>query len=61
MGDAMNEKQLQKLIKQNSEKAERAKKQKPGRAYDSTLVRKEAENEDIEREEFFDEMKRREF
>ena len=57
----MNEKQLQKLIKKNSELAERAKKQKPGRAYDSTLTRKEAEKEDIEREEFFDEMKRREF
>ena len=57
----MNEKQLQKLIKKNSEKAEKAKKPKSPRQFDPTLTRKEVEDDDLERQDFFDEMKRREF
>jgi hypothetical protein len=57
----MDEKQLQKLIKKNSEKAEKARKRPPARTYDPTLTRKETDDADLEREDFFDEMKRREF
>ena len=57
----MDEKQLQKLIRKNSEKAEKAKKRPPAKTYDPTLTRKETDDKDLERNEFFDEMKRREF
>ena len=57
----MDEKQLQKLIKKNSEKIDKARKRPPARNYDPTLTRKETDNSDLEREDFFDEMKRREF
>lgn len=59
---AMDEKQLAKLIKKNIEAAERARKKRPApRAYDSTLTRPETDDTDLEREQFFDEMKKREF
>ena len=58
----MDEKQLAKLIKKNSEQAEKAKKRPPARNYDPTLTRKETDDDtDLERKDFFDEMKRREF
>ena len=57
----MDEKQLAKLIRKNSEKAEKAKKRPPAKTYDPTLTRKETDDKDLERNEFFDEMKRREF
>jgi hypothetical protein len=57
----MNEKQLAKLIKKTSEKA--AAKPKQRKVYDRTLeVTKPPEtDEDIERADFFAEMKKREF
>lgn len=58
----MDEKQLAKLIKKNTAHVERAQQQKSkAKQYDSTLHRKETEDTDVEREQFFDEMKRREF
>lgn len=57
----MDEKQLQKLIRKNSENAERARKRPSAKNYDPTLTRKEAEDEDLERSDFFDQMKKREF
>ena len=57
----MDEKQLAKLIKKNIKATDRSKKRPSARNYDPTLTRKEVEDQDIEREEFFDEMKRREF
>lgn len=58
----MDDKQLQKLIKKNIEATEKARKKRPPpRAYDSTLTRPETDDSDLEREQFFDEMKRREF
>jgi hypothetical protein len=56
----MDEKQIAKLIKKTTQKVEQ-KKRPSARQYDSTLTRKETEDTDMEREEFFDEMKRREF
>ena len=55
----MDDKQLQKLIKKNAAKAAAAKKQIK-RKYDSTLP-PETTDEDIERRDFFSEMKKREF
>jgi hypothetical protein len=57
----MDEKQLAKLIKKNIDAANRAKKRPPAKNYDPTLTRDEAQDTDIERQDFFDEMKRREF
>ncbi len=59
----MNEKQLAKLIKQNQAKAEaKASKPRPGKAFDPTLVTKEQETDtDLERQQLFKELKRREF
>jgi hypothetical protein len=57
----MDEKQLAKLIRKNINAANRSKKERPARKYDPTLTRQEADDTDIERSEFFDEMKRREF
>jgi hypothetical protein len=56
----MDEKQLAKLIRKNSEKAGQRGKQRPARAYDSTLP-PEQSDDDAERRKMFDEMKRREF
>jgi hypothetical protein len=57
----MNEKQLAKLIKKTAASAARAPKGKPGHAYDHTLPKRDADDQDVEREAFFKEMKRREF
>lgn len=57
----MDDKQLQKLIRKNVEKVEKAQKQKQERNYDSTLPRRQTTDDDLERQDFFDEMKRREF
>lgn len=57
----MDEKQLQKLIRKNSENAEKARKRPPAKNYDPTLTRDEAKDEDLERSDFFDQMKKREF
>ena len=59
----MNEKQLAKLIKQNQAKAAaKAAKPRPGKAFDPTLVTKEQEDDtDLERQQLFKELKRREF
>ncbi len=58
----MNEKQLAKLIKQNQAKAAaKAAKPRPGKAFDPTLVTKEEDDADLERQQLFKELKRREF
>ena len=62
----MDAKQLAKLIRQNAAKAEKVAKARRGRAYDPTLAATcgadEAEDDaGIEREQFFKEMRRREF
>ena len=58
----MDEKQLAKLVRQNAAMAEKLAKARKGRAYDPTL-QPSADDEDdaIERQKFFKEMKRREF
>ena len=53
------EQRLAKLIRKNVAKAEAAKKKAP-RRHDSTLP-PESTDEDIERRDFFSEMKKREF
>ncbi|HEU4563140.1 MAG TPA: hypothetical protein VFS05_00770 [Gemmatimonadaceae bacterium] len=58
----MDDKQLAKLIKKTSEKAaKRPSKARRERAYDSTLPPRPDDDADVEREQFFDEMKKREF
>jgi hypothetical protein len=58
----MDEKQLQKLIRQNAAKAAKLAKARDGRQFDKTLPqRREDEADDVERERFFKEMRRREF
>ena len=58
----MNEKQLAKLIKKNAAKAAaKTSKARPARAYDATLPERNAEDSDVEREQMFKEMRRREF
>ena len=59
MSAKSDEEKLAKLIKKNVAKAEAAK-QKTKRNYDSTL-KSETTDEDIERRDFFSEMKKREF
>ncbi len=59
MTSKSDEQKLAALIKKNVAKAEAAK-QKIKRNYDSTL-RSETTDEDIERRDFFSEMKKREF
>lgn len=56
----MDDKQLQKLVRQNAAKAKKLAKARDGRKYDKTLP-VAPEDDDIEREKFFDEMKKREF
>ena len=57
----MDEKQLQKLIRQNAAKAAKLAKARESRQFDKTLPPPREDNDDIERERFFKEMKRREF
>jgi hypothetical protein len=57
----MDEKQLQKLIRKNVEKAEKLSKARDGRKFDKTLPAPQDEDADVERTAFFKEMKRREF
>ena len=62
----MDDKQLQKLIRQDAAKAEKLAKARKGRAYDPTLdaTRRGTggdEDSEVERAHFFKEMKRREF
>jgi hypothetical protein len=58
----MDEKQLQKLIRQNAAKAAKLAKARDGRHFDKTLPqRRNDEADDVEREKFFKEMRRREF
>jgi type I site-specific restriction endonuclease len=61
----VDEKQLAKLIRQNAAKAAKVAKARQGRAYDHTLtVTKpvtDDDDESLERDHFFKEMKRREF
>lgn len=60
----MDDKQLQKLIRQNAARAAqaaKAAKTRNDRKYDPTLPAARNEDEDVEREHFFKEMKRREF
>ncbi len=59
MSAKSDEQKLAALIKKNAAKAEAAK-QKVKRNYDSTL-RSETTDDDIERRDFFSEMKKREF
>ncbi|HYV98086.1 MAG TPA: hypothetical protein VE967_11570 [Gemmatimonadaceae bacterium] len=60
----MDDKQLQKLIRQNAKRAAeaaKAAKAKDGRRYDPTLPASRTDDDDLERDHFFKEMKRREF
>jgi hypothetical protein len=58
----MDEKQLAKLIRKNAARAEKLAKGRSGKNYDNTLPAKpEDDSQDIDREHFFKEMKRREF
>ena len=60
----MDDKQLQKLIRQNAArvaKANEAKKHRNDRQFDPTLPGNRVEDSDLEREHFFKEMKKREF
>ena len=59
MSGKTDEQKLAALIKRNAAKAAAAK-QKVSRNYDSTL-RSETTDEDLERRDFFSEMKKREF
>lgn len=55
-----DEQRLAALIKKNAAKAEKAKQQKAKRHFDPTLP-PESTEEDLERREFFQDMKKREF
>jgi hypothetical protein len=58
----MKDRELAKLLRQTQQKAEQSMSKKPTKKYDPTLVTKrEVEDEDIERERLFKELKRREF
>ena len=58
----MDEKQLAKLVRKNAALAEKLAKARKGRAYDPTLPKTTDDEDDaIERQRFFKEMKRREF
>lgn len=57
----MDDKQLQKLIKKNLETSGHGRKKPPAKQYDSTLTRGEVDDTKVERDKFFDEMKKREF
>jgi hypothetical protein len=60
----MDDKQLQKLIRQNAAKvakANKAMKDRSERQFDQTLPPGRSDDEDLDRRQFFNEMKRREF
>jgi hypothetical protein len=61
----MDDKQLQKLIRQNAARVAQAQKaaklRGDGRQYDPTLPAPRTDDEDLERSHFFKEMKKREF
>jgi hypothetical protein len=57
----MDDKQLAKLIKKTTQKAARPSKAKPDKTYDPTLATRNEDDDDIDRERMFKEMKRREF
>ena len=59
----MNEKQLAKLIKKTTTKAEQnTSRVRPAKAYDPSLQnRKDQDDTDIERAQMFEEMRKREF
>jgi hypothetical protein len=57
----MDDKQLAKLVRQNAAKAEKLAKARASRRYDKTLPPPADDEVDVEREQFFKEMKRREF
>ena len=58
----MDEKQLAKLVRQNAARAAELAKARKGRAYDPTLPPTDDNEDDaIERDRFFKEMKRRDF
>ena len=57
----MDDKQLAKLIRQNAAKAEKLAKARQSRKYDSTLQPSNDDEEALERDHFFKEMKKREF
>jgi hypothetical protein len=56
----MDDKQLQKLVRKNAEKAAKLVKARDSRKFDKTLPAA-PEDSDIERDKFFKEMKKREF
>ena len=59
----MDDKQMQKLIRQNAKRvaeAQKAAKNRDGRKFDPTLPPAQ-DDDDVERTHFFKEMKRREF
>ena len=65
-GIPVDDKQLAKLIRKNVAKVEKAAKAKQNRTYDPTLAATRGTTEEdgdveVEREQFFKEMKRREF
>ena len=57
----MDAKQLAKLVRQNAAKAEKLAKARQSRRYDKTLPPPQDNEEDVEREHFFKEMKKREW
>jgi hypothetical protein len=59
----MDDKQFQKLIRQNAKKVAQAKaaRNKDPRQFDPTLPPQNTDERDIERSHFFKEMKKREF
>ena len=57
----MNEKQMAKLIRQTTQKAEQIQKSRKPKKYDATAPVRDADEDDVEREAIFKEMKRREF
>ena len=57
----VNEKQLAKLIRQTTAKAERTAAKRQPRVYDSTLPKRDETGDDAETTRLFKEMKKREF
>lgn len=57
----MNEKQLAKLIRKTTQKAEQVQKARKPKHYDATAPVRDTDEDTSERDEIFKEMKRREF